>query len=174
MPHILKGLEAHFLHHYLGAKMAIVMRDTQLGSPASLTMSICQTCVVRPRCTGRAVPVTQPLLTPRKWLALMSRPTAMYPAGQAKLAPIEPSVSASTTLTPPCSKPNGWRVRADEVVADGNKFDAQMADGRIQTAAGEDVQGEGLLPDAHGCVFVGQKERSHHYSADEWCLGGAG
>ena len=40
----------------------MVMRETQVSSPASLTMSICHTCVVRPMCTARAVPVTQPLL----------------------------------------------------------------------------------------------------------------
>jgi len=49
LPLILKGLEANLLYNYLGATIAIVMRDTQLGSPASLTMSICQTCVERPR-----------------------------------------------------------------------------------------------------------------------------
>ena len=48
-----------------GAKIARVMRDTQVNSPASLTMSICQTCVVRPMCTRRAVPVTQPLVAAR-------------------------------------------------------------------------------------------------------------
>ena len=47
----------------------MVMRDTQVSSPASFTMSICHTCVVRPMCTGRAVPVTQPLVAARMWLA---------------------------------------------------------------------------------------------------------
>lgn len=47
----------------------MVMRDTQVSSPSSFTMSICQTWVVRPTCTARAVPVTQPLFTARKWLA---------------------------------------------------------------------------------------------------------
>ena len=40
----------------------MVMRDAQVISPASLTMSICQTWVLRPMCTGRVVPVTQPLV----------------------------------------------------------------------------------------------------------------
>src|SRR5205085_9521591 len=62
-------------------KTAIVMRETQVSSPASLVMSICHTCVVRPRCTGRAVPVTQPVMAERKWLALMSSPTARWPSG---------------------------------------------------------------------------------------------
>ena len=61
---------------YLGARIAIVSRDTQVSSPASLCISMCHTCVVRPMCTGRAVPVTQPLVAERRWLALMSRPTA--------------------------------------------------------------------------------------------------
>ena len=43
----------------------MVMRDTQVSSPASFVSSICQTCVLRPRCTGRAVPMTQPLVTER-------------------------------------------------------------------------------------------------------------
>ena len=40
------------LHLFLYDKMASVMRETQHISPASLLMSICQTCVVRPMCTG--------------------------------------------------------------------------------------------------------------------------
>ena len=42
----------------LGAITAMVRRDTQVGRPWSSCMSICHTCVVRPMCTGRAVPVT--------------------------------------------------------------------------------------------------------------------
>ena len=60
----------------------MVMRETQVSCPSSFTMSICQTWVVLPMCTGRAVPVTQPLVAARRWLALMSRPTARWPAGQ--------------------------------------------------------------------------------------------
>jgi hypothetical protein len=30
----------------------------------------------------RVVPVTQPSVAPRRWLALMSRPTARWPGGQ--------------------------------------------------------------------------------------------
>ncbi len=44
----------------------MVMRETQLGRPSSSTMSICQTWVVLPMCTGLAVPVTQPLRTARR------------------------------------------------------------------------------------------------------------
>ena len=64
-----------------GCSTAIVMRETQVSSPASLVRSIYQTCVVRPRCTGRAVPITQPLVTERMWFALMSSPTARSPSG---------------------------------------------------------------------------------------------
>ena len=54
----------------------MVMRDTQVNSPASLCISICQTCVLLPMWTGRAVPVTQPEVALFKWLALISKPTA--------------------------------------------------------------------------------------------------
>ena len=48
----------------LGARIAIVMREMQVLSPASLISSIAQTCVLRPMCTGRVMPVTQPLPAP--------------------------------------------------------------------------------------------------------------
>src|SRR3954469_9753598 len=38
----------------------------------------------------------------------MSRPTAMPPSPACSVAPIEPTVSARTTLAPPCSRPKGW------------------------------------------------------------------
>src|SRR3954454_24992846 len=38
----------------------------------------------------------------------MSRPTAMPPSPACRVAPIEPTVSARTTLAPPCSRPKGW------------------------------------------------------------------
>lgn len=84
---------------------ASVRRDTQVRSPASLRRSICHTCVLRPRCTGRATPVTQPCVVALRWLALMSRPTTRCPCGTEKPAPQDPRVSASTTLTPPCRMP---------------------------------------------------------------------
>ncbi len=62
--------------YIFGASTAMVMRDTQVSSPASLVRSICQTWVVRPTWTGRVMPVTQPLVAPFRWLALMSSPTA--------------------------------------------------------------------------------------------------
>ena len=49
-----------------GASTAIVIRDTQVSSPASFFKSMCHTWVDRPMCTGRATPVTQPDFTPRK------------------------------------------------------------------------------------------------------------
>ena len=54
----------------------MVMRETHVSWPASFTRSICQTCVVRPMCIGLAIPLTQPSLTLRMWLALISNPTA--------------------------------------------------------------------------------------------------
>src|SRR6478752_504944 len=42
----------------------------------------------------------------------MSRPTAMPPSPACSIAPTEPTVSASTTLAPPCSSPNGWVLPA--------------------------------------------------------------
>ena len=65
-----------------GSRMAMVMREVQVSSPASLCNSICHTWVLRPRCTGRAMPVTQPLDVALMWLALMSSPTARWPLGQ--------------------------------------------------------------------------------------------
>jgi hypothetical protein len=60
---------------FTGANTDKVKRDTQLMRPWSSRMSICQTCVLRPMCTGLAMPLTQPSATPRMWLALMSKPT---------------------------------------------------------------------------------------------------
>src|SRR4051812_26586281 len=51
---------------FFPASTAIVMRDTQVGRPASSNRSIAQTCVVRPRWIGLATPVTQPLLAERR------------------------------------------------------------------------------------------------------------
>ena len=47
----------------------MVKRETEVISPTSLAISICHTCVVRPMCTGRAVPVTHPLVAEHRWLA---------------------------------------------------------------------------------------------------------
>ena len=62
-------------HQPLGANTDKVNLDTQLVRPWSSVMSICQTWVLRPMCTGLAMPFTQPLGTPRIWLALISKPT---------------------------------------------------------------------------------------------------
>lgn len=90
----------------------MVIRETHVSRPLSSVSSICQTCVVRPVWTGRAIPVTQPSVTLRKWFALMSRPSARWPGGDAQAAPQDPSVSASSTEMPPCRMPRGCRVRA--------------------------------------------------------------
>src|SRR6476646_4070300 len=47
----------------------------------------------------------------------MSRPTAMPPSPACSIAPTEPTVSASTTLAPPCSSPNGWVLPATGIRA---------------------------------------------------------
>ena len=89
---------------YRGASIAIVIRETQVSSPASLVNSMAQTWVLRPMCTGRVVPMTQPLVTPLRWLALMSRPTVRWPSGAAKAAPQEPSAVSYTHLTLPTNR----------------------------------------------------------------------
>jgi len=45
----------------------MVIREMQVIFPASSRNSICHTCVVRPRCTERAVPVPQPWYLPLQW-----------------------------------------------------------------------------------------------------------
>src|SRR5665647_3029205 len=42
----------------------------------------------------------------------MSTPTAIRPSPACSTAPMEPNVSASTTLAPPCNSPNGWVLPA--------------------------------------------------------------
>src|SRR6478672_1984266 len=90
---------------------ASVIRLMQTGLPASSSMRISHTCVLRPTCKGRAVPVTRPERTARRWLALISRPTTALPPAINAPA-LLPSVSASATEAPPCSRPYGWWVRA--------------------------------------------------------------
>src|SRR6478735_3596382 len=53
-----------------------------------------------------------------RWcVALMSSPTATRPGPAWICAPMEPSVSASTTLAPPWSSPYGWVLPATGIVA---------------------------------------------------------
>src|ERR1700761_164567 len=88
------------------AMTAMVMRDMHTSCPVSFSMRISQTCVLRPRCSALAVPVTIPLRTPRIWLALMSSPTVSSLLGSSvSMAAVLPRVSASATEAPPCSKP---------------------------------------------------------------------
>src|SRR3954469_24886682 len=47
----------------------------------------------------------------------MSRPTAMPPSPACSVAPIDPTVSARTTLAPPCSRPKGWVFAATGIRA---------------------------------------------------------
>ena len=53
----------------------MVTRETHTSFCASSTIFTSHTWVERPRCTGRAVPMTQPDVAARTWFALISRPT---------------------------------------------------------------------------------------------------
>ena len=57
---------------------AIVIREMHVGLPSSFTIRISHTSVLPPIWIGRAVPVTHPEATARKWLALISSPTARW------------------------------------------------------------------------------------------------
>jgi hypothetical protein len=71
-------------------------------------MRTSHTCVPRPRWYGVAVAVTTPSRFPRTWLALISSPTAASRAWSMFIhAPTLATVSASATLAPPWSSPNG-------------------------------------------------------------------
>ena len=65
---------------------ASVRRETHTSLPRSSSMRISHTCVWRPTCSGRAVPVTRPSRTPRTWLALISMPTQPSPSPHAQHA----------------------------------------------------------------------------------------
>ena len=58
---------------------AIVHREMHASLSSPSTMRTSQTWVRRPSAIGRAVPVTHPELTGRRWLALISMPTAACP-----------------------------------------------------------------------------------------------
>jgi len=92
----------------------------QLKRCFSSSMRISQTCERLPTWIGRAVPVTRPLRTARRWFALISWPTQKkrLPSTQ-QFAATLPSVSASVTEAPPCSKPNGCQVRASTASSRG-------------------------------------------------------
>ena len=75
---------------------ASVSREMHTGLPASLSMRISQTCVVRPTCSARAVPVTLPVRVARRWLALISSPTQIWLAVSThRLPAVLPRVSRS-------------------------------------------------------------------------------
>ena len=85
---------------------AKVIRLMQTGLPAASSMRISHTWVLRPTCSGRAVPVTRPLRTARRWFALISNPTTASPRA-ASMPALLPRVSASATEAPPCNSPYG-------------------------------------------------------------------
>src|SRR5690606_23574735 len=94
------------------ATTASVSLDTQASRPGSSSMRISQTWVLRPTCSGRAVPVSVPSRTPTRWLALISMPTTPWPSSTHMPPAVLPRVSASSTEAPPCNSPYGWRVRS--------------------------------------------------------------
>src|SRR6478752_2375567 len=57
----------------------------------------------------------------------MSRPTATRPGPAWIWAPIEPSVSARTTLAPPWSRPYGWVLPATGIVATRRSADTSVS-----------------------------------------------
>ena len=135
------------------------MRDMQVNSPASLRSSICQTCVLRPRCKGRAVPVTQPWLVPLRWLALISSPTSVafwHAENRAARAQRfgqhhrHPAMQQAVGL-------HGAAVHghagADEVVADFEKFNAQVRHRAMGVAGIEPCYRNVLFPDTHRVRF---------------------
>src|SRR4249919_600451 len=95
-------------------RTARVRRETQQSRPCASSMRISQTWVLRPTWIGRAVPVTWPSVTARRWLALSSRPTACCFIGSSmhRLPATLARVSASNADDPPCNRPNGCLVRA--------------------------------------------------------------
>ena len=82
-----------------------VSRAVQVRRPWSSTSTISLVEVLRPTCTGRAVPVTQPSTAPRWCVQLSSNPTGERSGSRFSAASTDPSVSASTAFAPPCSRP---------------------------------------------------------------------
>ena len=80
-------------------------RAVQVRRPWSSTSTISLVEVLRPMCTGRAVPVTQPSTAARWCVQLSSSPTGDRSGSTFNAASTDPSVSASTALAPPCSRP---------------------------------------------------------------------
>src|SRR5687768_10341283 len=74
-------------------------------------MRTSQSWLVRPTCTGVPTAVRVPSLFGLRWLAWISVPKAVLPSGQLSHAPTVATVSANTTLAPPCKKPIGWTCR---------------------------------------------------------------
>ena len=85
------------------------------------------------------VPVTQPSVIERLWVALISMPTAMRPGPAWMADEIEPSDSPSTTWAPPCSRPTTWRLpstgmRATEYAAESSRNSMPILRGQFAAA----------------------------------------
>src|SRR3712207_3549351 len=98
---------ALFRSAHRASTTASLHRDTHTGLPSSSRISTSQTWFVLPTCTGVPTAVNIPSLLGLRWLALISDPNATLPSGQLSHAPVVATVSANTTLAPPCRKPRG-------------------------------------------------------------------
>src|SRR5215218_6903178 len=87
-------------------------RETHTGLSSSSRICTSQTWFVLPTLTGFPTAVRVPSLLDLRWLALISVPKAVLPSGQLSQAPTVATVSARTTLAPPCMKPIGWTCRS--------------------------------------------------------------
>jgi hypothetical protein len=84
----------------------------QIRRPWSSVSTISVVEVLRPTWSGRATPVTQPSVAARWCVHASSRPTGNRSGSACSAESVEPRVSASTPLAPPCIRPYGWRLPA--------------------------------------------------------------
>src|SRR5215212_6383745 len=98
--------------HYRASTTARRHRETHTGLSSSSRICTSQTWFVLPTLTGLPTAVRVPSLLGLRWLALISVPKAVLPSGQLSQAPTVATVSARTTLAPPCKKPIGWTCRS--------------------------------------------------------------
>ncbi len=71
-------------------------RPVAASLPSSPWTSTCQTWVARPRCSGRAVPISVPLRTARRNEVVFSSPTVVWPLGIAHSA--APTLARASTI----------------------------------------------------------------------------
>jgi hypothetical protein len=138
----------------VGARMAMVMRDTQVSWPFSLRMSICHTCVVRPRWMGLAMPSTQPFTRTADVVGVDVQADGAVAGGRGERRAARaqrfgqhhrhPAVQdAGRLLGASIDRAAG----ADEVVADFEELDAEHGNGGVDVDGREQLDGGGLFPD---------------------------